>query len=151
MYRAASTMYAFWQEMSREESMCDCADRSWYGDGHDSQCNVTLINNMLDEIGTVEPERQPAAEQWGKPQQAKSYFVLFVESDVEPHLHGPFPTAEERDQVAKNLRALDRSDPKSGIYRLDCTAPEIDSYSGAFFEEGENTDTTEICTPGARS
>jgi hypothetical protein len=128
LYAAVTTMYGFLQELSGDESICDCADRSWHGEGHDSQCNLSRIAFLLSEIGSL-PSR--------------SYYVVFVEGDVEPTLHGPFSSEEARDEAARKLRKADRLDPKSGIYRLDCTpAPKIDSYSGAFFEDEQYGNTT---------
>jgi hypothetical protein len=37
----ARALEHFQWEVSREE-LCDCADRSWYGDYHDTQCPVTM-------------------------------------------------------------------------------------------------------------
>ena len=128
VYAAVTTMHSFLQELEQDESICDCADRSWHGEGHDTQCLVERIAYLLRELGPVAPA---------------AYYVVFVDGDVEPYLHGPFRNEEERDQAARKLRAQDREDLKSGIYRLDCTpTPKIDAYSGAFFEDQDNAGTT---------
>ena len=137
VYTAITAMYGFLQELAQDKSICDCADRSWHGKGHDTQCNVERIAYLLAEIG-----RAPV----------NQYYVLFVEGDVEPYLHGPYQTENERDQAAHKLRAADRDALKSGIYRLDCTpAPKVDAYSGAFFEDDDNADKADAGTSTIRS
>lgn len=129
VYAAVTTIYSFLQELSEDESICDCAGRSWHGKGHDTQCHVERIAYLLSEIGPLPPT---------------GYYVVFVDGDVDPYLHGPFQNEEERDRAARKLRAEDRQDLKSGIYRLDCTpAPKISAYSGAFFEDENHGDTTD--------
>lgn len=121
VYAAVTTMYDFLRALSQDEAICDCADRSWHGEGHDTECVVESIAYLLSEIG---------------PLPLTGYYVVFVDGDVDPYLHGPFQNEEERDQAARKLRAEDRQDLKSGIFRLDCTpAPKIYAYSGAFFED----------------
>lgn len=121
VYSAIEPMQGFLKELAQDKSICDCADRSWHGEGHDTQCNVERIAYLLTEIGQA-PVTQ--------------YYVLFVDGDVDPYLHGPFQNEGDRDRAAHKLRAADSRDPKSGIYRLECTpAPKVDAYSGAFFED----------------
>lgn len=137
MYSAITTMYGFLQELAQDESICDCADRSWHGKGHDTQCNVERIAYLLTEIG-----RAPVTQ----------YYVFFVDGDVEPYLHGPFSTEEARDKKARQLRREDRQDLASGIYRLDCApAPKIDAYSSAFFEDKDDGNTSDSGTAGIGS
>lgn len=128
LYAAVTTMHSFLQDLSRDESICDCAERGWQGEGHDSECNVERIAYLLREIGSVP---------------ARTYYVVFVEGDVDPYLHGPFSSEEARDKKARQLRREDRQDLKSGIYRLDCTpVPKLDAYSGAFFEDESDGNAT---------
>lgn len=65
------------------------------------------------------------------------YYVLFIYEDVEPQLYGPYDTTEDRDQKARELRVEEGED--HGIYMLDMDSglPEVNSYSGAFFEEDD--------------
>lgn len=136
VYAAVTTMCSFLQELSQDESICDCADRSWHGEGHDTQCRVERIAYLLGEIGTLPPI---------------GYYVVFVDGDVDPYLRGPFQNEDERDRAARKLRAQDRQDLKSGIYRLDCTpAPKIYAYSGGFFEDEDHGDTTDARNAGSR-
>jgi hypothetical protein len=56
--------------------------------------------------------------------------------DIEPQLHGPFPSPEGRDEQAVELR---RQDPRkcNGLFRLDLSAtaePEASPYCGAELE-----------------
>lgn len=63
------------------------------------------------------------------------FYVLYVYGDVEPHLHGPYPTSAARDEQARALRR--ENGPEDGIYwlvqdengKLECGA-----YSGAMFQ-----------------
>lgn len=62
------------------------------------------------------------------------YYILFVWRDVEPSLHGPYDTPDDRDAAARQLR--EEEGDEHGIYPLDATGQvEVDCYSGAFFEE----------------
>ena len=76
-----------------------------------------------------------------------NYYVLHIWGDVEPQLHGPYKTAEERDDHARMIRADD--DSEGGIYPLDAEivykmnsdphghqpAIEVGTYSGGFFDD----------------
>lgn len=67
-------------------------------------------------------------------------YLVIVEGDVDPSMHGPFATEEERDAYAKDWR--ERFGDHDGIYPLDTSkedAPIICAYSGGFFEE-DSTD-----------
>ena len=55
-------MYGFLQDMARDSSICNCEDRSWYGEGHDTQCNVSMILNLLNEFGQLN-----ASDYYGNP------------------------------------------------------------------------------------
>ncbi len=50
----------------------------------------------------------------------KNFYVLQVWRDVEPILHGPFATEEERDECLEQLRQADPG-RHDGIYPLSCT------------------------------
>lgn len=68
------------------------------------------------------------------------YYVIKVYGDVEPELSVPSPTEDERDSVAKQMKALDEKEEGenySGFYWLNIIngKPEIGSYSGAFFDD----------------
>src|SRR5712692_9032004 len=45
-------------------------------------------------------------------------YVLAIEGDIEPKLHGPYKTTDTRDRAAKRLRAKDEG-RKNGIFALD--------------------------------
>lgn len=49
------------------------------------------------------------------------YYVLEIQGDVEPVLHGSFPTREIRDRKAFSLRAKD-PEAENGLYRLNVHA-----------------------------
>lgn len=67
---------------------------------------------------------------------AMKHYVLFIESDIEPNLHGPFKTEEDRDAKARQLRKEEGD--FHGIYFLDTEADvsqiEIGTYVSNFFE-----------------
>ncbi len=67
---------------------------------------------------------------------AMEYRIVQVAGGVEPFIHGPFPTEDERDAEAVNLAYEDDED---GVFALDidweAKTVEIFSYSGAFIEE----------------
>lgn len=65
------------------------------------------------------------------------FYVLQIIGDVEPHLHGPYATEEERDAMARKTRAECDDDLPDGIYAatIQNGQLEVDSYSGAFFAQ----------------
>ncbi len=71
------------------------------------------------------------------------YYLIFIWGDVEPHLHGPYRTEEERDQAAHELRKEEGDE--HGYYPAQVTMVNgrpvlsIDAYSGAFFEQDDKT------------
>lgn len=73
-----------------------------------------------------------------------SYWLIFVWSDVEPEIRGPFDTEETRDQAAKELRREEGED--HGIFMLDITddvpTPVVSSYCGGFFDQDEESEET---------
>ena len=67
---------------------------------------------------------------------APRFYLLETIDDIEPQLHGPFPSPERRDEQAIQLR---RQDPgkRNGLFRLDLSAtaePEAGPYCGAELE-----------------
>jgi len=64
-----------------------------------------------------------------------TYWLIFVWGDVEPELHGPFPTELERDNFAKYVRETEGN--RHGFYPMTVTdgIPDVRSYSGAFFPD----------------
>jgi len=70
------------------------------------------------------------------------YYLLQIVDDIEPQVHGPYPTIERRDQVARELKAL--SGDRDGLFPMtisiagfpDDITPEVEigSYSNAFFD-----------------
>lgn len=71
------------------------------------------------------------------------YYLVPVWGDIEPETRGPYDSEEERDRAAREIRAQDIEDngydDRSGLYTLTIKdgKPEIDGYSGGFFEEDE--------------
>jgi len=61
-------------------------------------------------------------------------YLVFVWSDVEPEIKGPFANEGARTRAARKLRR--ESGEEHGIYPLDIVdgIPEIGSYSGRFFD-----------------
>jgi len=45
-------------------------------------------------------------------------YVLEIEGDLEPKLHGPYKSPDTRDRAAQRLRALDKG-CENGIFALD--------------------------------
>jgi hypothetical protein len=69
------------------------------------------------------------------PPAAPSFYAVHVYGDVEPNLHGPYQTEDERDQAARRLRK--ENDPMDGIYWLNAGSNmAMGAYSGGFFEVG---------------
>ena len=63
------------------------------------------------------------------------YYLLFLWNDVEPQLHGPFPTENIRDEKAKELRQ--KEGEEHGYFPLEITTGSeitVNSYPGSFFE-----------------
>lgn len=67
------------------------------------------------------------------------YYVLFVESDIEPSLLGPYKTQKERDAKAKELKVTEDgyANDENGIFWMDVTngVPKVGVYGGGFFED----------------
>ena len=72
------------------------------------------------------------------------YYSIFIWGDVHPDVHGPFKSAEEREEVSKTLHREDTFDPKSGIYWADVDDDngllEMEAYSGAWSDEALKND-----------
>ena len=67
---------------------------------------------------------------------APRFYLLETIDDIEPQIHGPFPSPERRDEQAIQLR---RQDPgkRNGLFRLDLSAtaePEASPYGGTELE-----------------
>lgn len=63
-----------------------------------------------------------------------SYYLLFVEDDVNPEILGPYPSEELRDDHAFDLR--EDIGKNHGVYPLNIDGPgkpTIETYSGKFF------------------
>lgn len=64
----------------------------------------------------------------------ENYYLLAVWGDVDPEIHGPYDTPEERDEAAGELR--DSQD--GGLYPItimgDVQDVEVVAYAGGFFE-----------------
>jgi len=58
------------------------------------------------------------------------HYVLFVFGDVEPYLHGPYPTRRARDNKARAIRKEEGIDA-GGIYRLDVDR-QGKAYAGSY-------------------
>ena len=70
---------------------------------------------------------------------SKDYYLLIIFGDIESGLYGPFATAEERDQKAKDHRKSDEC-IKDGMFRIETTKGttiEVEDFCGAFFETEE--------------
>ena len=68
-----------------------------------------LFGIPLQEAGKPEPDSSST--------QAAEHYLLHIVGDVEPDLHGPYPTQTVRDETARRIRA-GRGD-RDGLYRLD--------------------------------
>jgi len=70
-------------------------------------------------------------------QEIVAFYVVFIFGDVDPMVYGPFATAEERDQKARELRGTHGRD-EGGIYWLDKHtngAVEFRAYTGDIFAD----------------
>jgi len=64
------------------------------------------------------------------------HYLLHIWGDVEPQLHGPFATPNERDAQARDVRHAD-PDLRDGVYWLDLGARlEVGPYPAAELEAG---------------
>ena len=65
------------------------------------------------------------------------FYVLLVQGDTEPSLHGPYVTQDEQQMAARALRK--QYGNQAGIYwmELDNGVPKVGAYSRAFFESGQ--------------
>ena len=65
------------------------------------------------------------------------YYLLFIEDDIEPVLHGPYPAQTEQLIAAKQLRNTHGIEA-GGIFPLNIdeqSIPSVYSFSGAFFDD----------------
>jgi hypothetical protein len=76
-------------------------------------------------------------------------YVLEIEGDIEPKLHGPYKTTDTRDRAAKRLRAKDE-EQENGIFALDLLNDgkvRVWAYSAGFLDgtfETQDEDSGEI-------
>ena len=65
------------------------------------------------------------------------FYVLLVQGDIEPSLHGPYATQDEQQRVARALKK--QYGDRAGIYsmELDDGVPKVDPYARAFFADGQ--------------
>jgi len=72
------------------------------------------------------------------------FYVLVVMDNIEPELHGPYPTWKVRDEHAKRLK--EERGYEHGVFWLD-TPPtglaETGSYASAFFNDDEDDEEEE--------
>jgi hypothetical protein len=67
------------------------------------------------------------------------HYVLHIWGDVDPEVHGPFPTPEQRDEKALAIRRDDRGEDRGGIFQADVAiidgepVLEFNVYTGDFF------------------
>ena len=67
------------------------------------------------------------------------HYLLVLWGDIEPELRGPFPTEEERDAAALELRAAWGRD--HGLYPMSVDKegrPVVGAYCGGFFDDDES-------------
>jgi hypothetical protein len=72
--------------------------------------------------------------------ESNKFYLIYVWGDVEPEIHGPYETEDERDIAAGVMRHQNSDD--GGIYWLDITpdrTPATGSFSGAYMEVLERT------------
>jgi hypothetical protein len=67
-------------------------------------------------------------------------YLLVIYGDIEPELLGPFKDEDERDMKALDIRKDEGN--QHGIFMLTVEEtthkPEVDAYSGGFFEDAES-------------
>jgi hypothetical protein len=80
-------------------------------------------------------------------------YVLEIQGDIEPKLHGPYKSPDTRDRAAKRLRALDKG-CENGIFALDLMKNgkvRVWAYSAGFLdgtcEARDEDQAKEIDTP----
>ena len=62
-------------------------------------------------------------------------YLLVLRGGIEPELNGPYKTEKLRSNAARDFRTDDGRDVDV-IVKIDCpTCPQIETYSGGFFEE----------------
>ncbi len=71
----------------------------------------------------------------------KNYYLLEVEGGVEPTVHGPFRTTDERDNAAKQIRQRQKED--DGLFWADIDGAgrlAVGSYRAGFFWQKSGED-----------
>lgn len=64
----------------------------------------------------------------------KTYYLLLVHGGVEPSVHGPYQTSDERDNAAKEIH--ERQTEDDGLFWADIDeveAPTVGAYTAGFF------------------
>jgi len=65
----------------------------------------------------------------------KEYFVLAIRDDIEPEIHGPYPSEGHRDLAARQIRI--EGDGDDGVFALTTSTlskPVVSAYSGGFMD-----------------
>ncbi len=113
--------------MERIQAFNEYCEANEYTDTGEAWTILGEAHDAIEALFTPTKEREPVA-----------YYVLHIWGDVEPQLHGPFDCEADRDSVAKSVRAADEDDIPGGIYPAEIDkhgALQVDTYSGAFFDE----------------
>ena len=66
------------------------------------------------------------------------YYILFIYENVEPELIGPYVSANERDEEAKEKRYQEGEE--HGVFKLSVDLDfdvEVSTYPGGFFDESD--------------
>lgn len=97
---------------------------------------IRNVNDPCDEIAFKDESEM---EDWLREnaETPATHYLIHVVFDVSPELHGPFPSTALRDQEARRIHEEDPA-RLDGIFQLDIRedgTPEVNSYSGAFFDE----------------
>lgn len=71
------------------------------------------------------------------------YYVQTVTGGIHPHLYGPYPTDDERDEMARIIHA-DQDPAEDAVFAVDVLIRPVGhplvnvySYSGAFFKDSD--------------
>lgn len=105
------------------------------GNGRDFSMYDYLINELENhkiKARVQEITLTPALEALLAGKSGDGHYLLALEGDVEPTLHGPYETVPARDAAAGEYRA--RHGDEDGLYQLDVVggAVSVESYSGAY-------------------
>ena len=102
-----------------------------YGTGRNSAVDATKMD-WPDLLATYKHARQAL-----KVAYQPEFYVLLVQGDVEPSLHGPYTTEDEQQKAARALKK--QHGDRAGIYSmaLDNGVPKVGAYARAFFAKGQ--------------